>query len=132
MKGLQSALRLSLALLTLALVGCATPGGVVDDEHVTGQLGSERSKSPATLYVEMGIAYMRDGQPAVALKKLKKAISLDPKNAEAHNVIAILYERLGENELAGEHYARAVKLQPQDPYIRNAQGSFFCKQGLKH
>jgi type IV pilus assembly protein PilF len=122
--------RLPLALTILVMAGCASMGGVDDDEGVTGQLGKERSKSPATLYVEMGIAYMRDNQPAVALKKLKKAISVDPKNAEAHNVLAILYERLGEDKLAGESYARAIKLQPQDPYIRNAQGSFFCKQGL--
>jgi type IV pilus assembly protein PilF len=76
----------------------------------------------------MGIAYMREGQSAVALQKLKQAIAIDPNYGQAHNVIAILYERLGKQELAAEHYARAVQLEPQDPYIRNARGSFFCKQ----
>ena len=112
------------------LPGCASQGQVSNDGDTTGDLGVEQRDSPAAIYVEMGIAYLRDNQPAIALKKLKKAISVDPQNAEAHNVIAILYERLGNIGLAGEHYEKAVTLQPQNPYIRNARGSFFCKQGF--
>lgn len=127
----RSTLRLSLLVLLLAvlhLVGCATQEQYDEEDDTTGSLGAEKRKSPAAIYVEMGIAYMRDGQPAVAMKKLKKAISIDPKNAEAYNVIAILYERLGKPDLAEENYAKAVELRPRDPYIRNARGSFFCKQ----
>ena len=122
--------KLLLMQLTLAIGGCATQGQVQDEKDATGLLGSEERESPADIYVEMGIAYLRDGQPAVAMKKLKKAISIDPQNAEAYNVIAILYERLGKMDLAEGYYAKAVKLQPQDPFIRNARGSFYCKQGL--
>jgi type IV pilus assembly protein PilF len=107
-------------------VGCATPGKTND---TTGSLGREKKDSPAKIYVEMGMAYMRDGQPAVALKKLKKAIEVDDDYPQAHNVIAILYERLGNDSLAGVHYDQAVKLDRQDPYIRNARGSFYCNQG---
>jgi type IV pilus assembly protein PilF len=86
--------KLLFSLLCVAVVsGCATRGGIND---TTGNLGVEKRDSPAKIYVEMGIAYMRDGQDAVALKKLRKAISVDDSNPEAHNVIAILYERLGE------------------------------------
>lgn len=114
----------TLALMTL-LAACASTGR--DDS--TGNLGVERRDSPAQIYVEMGIAYMRDGQDAVALKKLNRAIEVDSKNPSAHNVIAILYERLGETALAAKHYERAAELDPRDPFIRNARGSFFCKQG---
>jgi type IV pilus assembly protein PilF len=116
-----------LALLAL-ISGCASQGQV-REQDTTGELGSEKRESPAKIYVEMGIAYLRDGQSAIALQKLKKAISVDPQNGEAHNVIAIIYERLGKQELAGEHYAKAVQLQPENPFIRNARGSYFCKQG---
>jgi type IV pilus assembly protein PilF len=115
-------------LVVLLLIGgCATRPH--QQEDATGDLGSDKRDSPAKIYVDMGVAYLRDGRPAVALQKLKKAIDIDPDYAEAHNVIAILYERLGNEELAGEHYTRAVRLQPQDPFIRNARGSFFCNQG---
>ncbi|MFC1364129.1 MAG: tetratricopeptide repeat protein, partial [gamma proteobacterium symbiont of Ctena orbiculata] len=46
---------------------------------------------------------MRDGQSAIALQKLKKALEVDEKSAEANNVIAILYEQLGETTRAGKH-----------------------------
>ncbi|MCU7914627.1 MAG: type IV pilus biogenesis/stability protein PilW [Candidatus Thiodiazotropha sp. (ex Gloverina cf. vestifex)] len=114
-----------LLLLTLFLTGCATTGGQPD---ATGNLGLEKRDSPGKIYVEMGIAYMRDGQDAVALQKLRRGLEVDEQNPEAHNVIAILYERLGENDLAARHYDRAVNLDPRDPYIRNARGSYYCKQ----
>ncbi|RLW68445.1 MAG: hypothetical protein B6D71_13810, partial [gamma proteobacterium symbiont of Stewartia floridana] len=114
------------SLLVLLLSGCATQQKSVD---TTGSLGREKRNSPAKIYVDMGIEYMRDGQSAVALKKLKKAIKVDDDYPQAHNVIAILYERLGNQELAGFHYEEAIKLDGQDPYIRNARGSFYCKQG---
>jgi type IV pilus assembly protein PilF len=112
-------------LLVSLTAGCATSGGGAD---TTGNLGTDNRESPAKIYVEMGIAYMRDGQDAIALKKLKRALEVDDNNAEAHNVIAILYERLGESGLAAQNYDRAAKLAPRDPYIRNARGSFLCKQ----
>ena len=112
-----------LVLVTL-LSACATTGR----EDATGNLGVDQRNSPAKIYVEMGIAYMREGQDAVALKKLRRAIEVDDKNPEAHNVIAILYERLGESDQAAAHYARAAAIAPRDPFIRNARGSFFCKR----
>ncbi|MES9851050.1 MAG: type IV pilus biogenesis/stability protein PilW [Candidatus Thiodiazotropha sp. L084R] len=115
-----------LPLLVLFLVGCATQGKNAD---TTGSLGQEKKNSPAKIYVEMGMAYMREGRSAIALKKLKTAIDVDDDYPQAHNVIAILYERLGNSELAGKHYEEAVKLDNQDPYIRNARGSYYCKQG---
>lgn len=121
--------KLLFILLTIILGGCATQGQIDDDADATGYLGTEKQESPAAIYVEMGIAYLRDDRPGIALKKLKTALSIDPQNAKAHNVIAILYERLGEMDLAEAHFTKAVELQPQDPYIRNARGSFFCKQG---
>ncbi|MEJ2619777.1 MAG: type IV pilus biogenesis/stability protein PilW [Candidatus Thiodiazotropha sp.] len=113
------------ALLVVMLSGCATQQKSTD---TTGSLGREKRDSPAKIYVDMGIEYMRDGQSAVALKKLKKAIDVDDDYPQAHNVIAILYERLGNSQLAGVHYEKAIKLDGQDPYIRNARGSFYCKQ----
>ncbi|PUB85288.1 MAG: type IV pilus biogenesis/stability protein PilW [gamma proteobacterium symbiont of Ctena orbiculata] len=65
----------------------------------------------------------------VALQKLNKALEVDEKSPEAHNVIGILYQQLGEIDRAGKHYDRAVELDARDPYIRNARGSYFCRLG---
>jgi type IV pilus assembly protein PilF len=116
-----------LLLAVLLLSGCETLQKKNTD--ATGNLGQEKRDSPAKVYVEMGIAYMREGQTAVAMQKLKKALEVDGRSPEAHNVIAILYQRLGEIKLAGKHYDRAVELDSQDPYIRNARGSYYCRLG---
>jgi type IV pilus assembly protein PilF len=110
----------------LLLSGCASQQRATD---ATGNLGQEKRDSPAKIYVEMGMAYMRDGQTAVAMKKLKKALEVDSRSPEANNVIGILYQQLGDRERAGKHYDRAVELDPRDPYIRNARGSYLCSLG---
>jgi type IV pilus assembly protein PilF len=126
MKSIGVYLNCFIMLSALLLGGCATTQQASD---TTGNLGKEKRSSPAKIYVEMGMAYMRDGQPAVALQKLKKALEVDDQSAEAHNVIAILYEQLGETVLAGKHYDQAIALDSRDPYIRNARGSYFCRLG---
>jgi type IV pilus assembly protein PilF len=124
MKPIPSYLHCLLPAL-LFLSGCASQ----QTTDTTGNLGQEKRDSPAKIYVEMGIAYMRDGQTAVAMQKLKKALEVDEKSPQAHNVIGILYQRLGDIERAEKHYDRAVALDSRDPYIRNARGSFLCALG---
>lgn len=122
--------RLQVVLASLAigvLLAACQPGNTKDDDQ-TGDLGRNQPQSPADIYVNLGLAYMREGQPAVALRKLKYGLELDPRNAQAHNVIAILYQELGDDALAGEHFQRAAALAPKDPSIRNNWGRLLCVQ----
>ncbi len=127
MKGI-GVLPLFSALSVVLLLGACAGQETRQEQDNIGDLGRSTQESPADIYLQMGIAYLQDGQLAIALKKLKKGLVIDTDNAEIHNVIAILYERLGEMQLAETHYGTAVKLQPKNPYIHNARGSFFCKQ----
>lgn len=111
-------------LLSLLITGCATqPGNNQED------LGQEERKSPADVYVQLGIAYMQDRQYATALKKLRRGLDLDPKHAQLHNVMALLYDRLNEADKATTYFDKAVSLSPRDSYIRNARGTHYCKLG---
>ncbi len=83
----------------------------------------------ARINVELASEYIRQGQYEVALDKLKKALYDDPELASARHVIAFLYERLGEVDLARRHYREAIALDPLDPNIRNTYGAFLCNQG---
>lgn len=113
------------ALSSLLLGGCALfPEGGGGEARYADSGGD----SPATDYVSMGVEYLKRGQPAVALQRLKRGQELDPNYAPVYNVLAILYEQLGENDLARAHFARAIELAPKDPYIRNAYGTFLCNQ----
>lgn len=108
----------------MLLTACAGSG--VRDGDATGDLGAVHEESPADLYVQLAAEYLKDGQTNTALRKIKKGLEADPKNAQAHSVIALIYQRLGEYDLAGKHYKTAVRLQPKDPYVLNAYGSYLC------
>jgi type IV pilus assembly protein PilF len=115
-----------LILLPVLLLAACTAAGVRDGK---GDLGASRAERPGDVYAQMGRAYMNDGQPAVALRKLEYGLKVDPDNGRIHAVMGLLYQRLGKRNLAGEHLHRACELEPENPWFRNAWGSFLCEQG---
>jgi len=64
-----------------------------------------------------------------SLEKFKKALAQNPRLAIAHGSIAVLYEQLGENDLADKHYVRAYELNRNDPVILNNYGQYLCRNG---
>jgi len=106
------------------LAACAGSG--VRDDDATGGLGTDREESPGDLYVKLAIEYLKAGQTETALRKVHKAVEEDPDNAQAHSVIALIYQRLGREQQAEQHFREAIDLQPKDPYILNAYASFLC------
>jgi len=112
---------LLLPIFLLLLAGCAsTPSGQDD---------SQRLKQAAKANVQLGIAYMRDGEMEMSLKKFEKALDQDPELASAHGGIAVLYDRLDENDEAGRHFRKALQLSPKNSQIQNNYGQFLCRQG---
>lgn len=80
-----------------------------------------------SLQVQLGVGYMRKGKNEMALKRLNRALELDPDAAEAHNAIALLYERLNKAEEAERHYQHAVRVAPEFSSAHNNYGTFLCK-----
>lgn len=113
------------SLLTACMLLTACTGNLRNGD-ATGDLGAIDQKSPGDLYVQLAVEYLRQGQTETALHKARKALEVDSKNAQAHNIIALIYQRLRQNELAEKHFRTAVGLQPKDPYVLNAYASFLC------
>ncbi|MEW5010792.1 MAG: type IV pilus biogenesis/stability protein PilW [Cycloclasticus sp.] len=116
--------RLGVALSMLLLVACQ-PQQV--KQGASAIQGAEQS--PAGVYVSLGVEYMNRGMYDVALEKLKKALVVDRSSSDAHNVLAVLYDRLGEKSLAGEHYEKAVRLSPVNSSAQNNYARYLC--GIK-
>jgi type IV pilus assembly protein PilF len=118
-------LRIAAVLLSLALAACgAAPGPNIKKESAA----SERAEA-ARVHTELGQKYMQQGKLEFALEKLKKALTFDPDYANAHTVIALLYERIGDQKQAEEHYRRAAQLKPKGGNELNNYGAFLCKTG---
>jgi len=109
----------------LILTGCSS----------TTELAGVDSKKASAANAELGVAYLSRGNYEVAMNKLKKALSYDDDNADAHHYIAELYRRLEQNDLANEHFKEAIDLNEEDSSVKNNYGIFLCgiekyKEGL--
>lgn len=79
--------------------------------------------------VAIASEYLQSGENERALLHLRKAISLDPKSAEAHNLMAILLEKEGDPKGAEKHYRRAISLRADYSQANNNYGVFLFKRG---
>ena len=118
-------MKLALAALgigaMLAFAGCATP---VSDP--------DRPQSPedaAAFNARLAIAYMGQGNLAMAREKVEKALGQDSKNALVHTAAGLVYDRLGDDRKAESHYSTALRLKPDDPEVLNYYGVFLCRKG---
>jgi type IV pilus assembly protein PilF len=111
------------ALLATALGACS-PGGAIKKESAA----TEKTEA-ARVHTELGQKYMQQGKLEIALDNLNKALSYDADYADAHTVIAVLYERIGDVKQAEEHYRRAAQIKPKGGNELNNYGAFLCKIG---
>jgi type IV pilus assembly protein PilF len=114
--------RLILLALSLVLSACAS-------QRPQDPYNESKSRKAAESNTALGLEYMNRGQYEVALGKLKKAVKEEPDYAPAHTVMAVLYERIGETQLAGKHYKKAYEADPKDGDVNNNYGIYLCKNG---
>lgn len=111
-----------LAALALGVSGCVSTS--------TGPVQTEASAKQAAKYnVELGVAYMRQGNRDLAMQKLQRAIDQNPDLPAAHTAIALLYEQIGDIKDADKHYRKALRINSDDPTTLNNYGAFLCRNG---
>lgn len=115
------------ACLAAALAACTTTG--VDPGPNPRVAKSENAQEGARVHTELAQSYMQNGDLQGALTKLNKALSFDPNYVPAHTVMAVLYERIGNQAEAEKHYRRAAALAPDKGDANNNLGAFLCKTG---
>ena len=114
------------ALALAALVGACTNAGSGTVKPETKE--AEKTEA-ARIHTELGQKYMQQGNLKVALEDLEKALTYDPNYVDAHTVLALLYERIGDAKQAEDHYRRAAQLRPKGGNELNNYGAFLCKVG---
>lgn len=114
--------------MILGLSGCQT-APTYDEETGNREINLEAGKyenSPANVYIRLSVAYLNEQDVNTALQYAEKAVAKDSANPNAHNVLALIYQRLGQNVKAEDNYRKALRISPNDPYINNTYGSFLC------
>jgi Tfp pilus assembly protein PilF len=74
--------------------------------------------------IAFGAKVARDGLWREAAFRFEKAIAADPRNARAHNNLAVALEATGDFSRALEEYKKALELNPTDNYIRRNYARF--------
>jgi len=110
-----------LFVLASAMAGCVSSGSG------NPMRTSEGRDEARDAYIQLGIGYLQQGESARAKTPLRKALELDPDSADAHAALALVFQNEMENQLADEHYRKALSSR-NDARILNNYGSFLFEQ----
>ena len=113
--------------LALILAACQTTGG--GGPNLKKDSAQSEKIEAARVHTELGQKYMQQGKLEIALDNLNKALAYDHDYVDAHTVIAVLYERIGDQKQAEEHYRRAAQIKSKGGNELNNYGTFLCKIG---
>ena len=105
------------ALLAVILAGCANPQKVQQDHDA------------AVYNTELGIAYMRRNQLAIAQTRLDLAVQENPDDPDVRSARGLLFARLGDRKQADREFREALRLAPKNPNFRNNYAVFLCSVG---
>lgn len=110
----------SLLFALVLTTACVTEGG--------GATREVSDAEAARANMNLGVGYLNQNRPEVAIDALERAIALDPRSSEAHSVIGLAYELTENLELAETHYVRAIQLDAQNADAQNRYAVFLCRQ----
>lgn len=89
---------------------------------------SQTTNEVAATNLDLGIAYLKQGDFNKALDKLEKARQADPGYSPTYNVLGLLYQQLGVFNKAEKYFKQALSLNSNDSSTLNNYGSFLCQQ----
>lgn len=115
------------------LAGCThkygRSGSTMRDE--SPPVATEKTDPVNAANVNLGLAkgYFEQGNLKDALEKLQKATTLNPKLPEAHSLLGLVYEQIGQIKESEAEHRKAVELAPKSGAMSNNYGAFLCRQG---
>jgi len=112
-------------IITMILSACnpatrPSSSQTIRPSHVTNEVASAN--------LNLGIAYLKQGQYESALDKLEKARAADPDYPATYNVLGLLYQQINVPKKAEGYFKKALSLNSSDSPTLNNYGNFLCQQ----
>lgn len=90
---------------------------------------TNRQHEAAVDNVQLGIAYMNQGDLQLAKTKLDRALTEDPGNPDVHSARGMLFARMGDHAKADEEFRTALREAPHNPEVQNNYAVYLCANG---
>lgn len=116
-------MRAALLLLLVSLLGGCVSSGAVNPMKTSK--GRDEARAA---YVQLGIAYLQQGNTERAKIPLKKALDLDSSDPDANAALALVFEKEGDLPAADQYYRKALSADGKSSRILNNYGSFLYSQ----
>lgn len=111
---MKRALILCLAVLSAACAQTAT---------------QKNTQGFAQIHTELAARYYKVGQVAVAVNEAESVLNVSPNYVPAHNLLALMYAQLHQNDKADAHFVSALSLESNNTDLRNNYAWFLCGSG---
>ncbi|HEU5136709.1 MAG TPA: type IV pilus biogenesis/stability protein PilW [Steroidobacteraceae bacterium] len=112
--------------LLVGLAACLLAGCVTDDGSKPRKQ-EDPTEAAAKTNVQLGVAYLKQGNYPLAKEKLERSLRQNPKDPDVHTSLALLYDRVNEPKLADKHFNEALRLAPDNPDISNNYAVYLCQ-----
>ena len=90
---------------------------------------SQTRQRQAASRVDLGTAYLIEGNAPSAIKTLREATELDPRNWNAWNKLGLATTSLGAFDEAESAYQKAISLVPENAEVHNNYGTMLLYVG---
>jgi type IV pilus assembly protein PilF len=113
---------LAISLVAL-LAGCVNADGRKELKQESSDV------TAAKVNIQLGTAYLQQGNFALARDKLERSLKQNPKDPDVHTSLGLLYDRTSEKKLADKHFREALRLAPERPDLANNYAIYLCRNG---
>jgi type IV pilus assembly protein PilF len=103
--------------------------GCVSSDGSPVRKREDPTDTAAKANVQLGTAYLQQGNYPVAREKLERALKQNPRDPDVHTSLALLYDNTGDAKGADRHFREALRLAPERPDLSNNYGVYLCKNG---
>jgi type IV pilus assembly protein PilF len=93
--------------------------------------GSRKAiEQAAEVNTELALAYMRENNLKAAREKIDKALQQNARTPSTQMAAGFIYDKLGEQKKAGDHFEQAIKLAGnENPDVVANAAVYFCMNG---
>lgn len=120
---------ISLAIAALSLTGCSTLENHALLRTLIKPIQQIRHGSGTEGLYRMARAFHAEGRLAEAITAYRQVLEVDPRHAEAHNALGVIYSQQQQFELAEQQFQVALQIAPTLAHVHNNLGYHLLRQG---